>query len=326
MTRKMQIAVLLAFAVGAAAGWFAASAWREEKCLPAVALAKAGGNVETAKVGKARSPVSPERSEPRKRCAPNEKAKPRRKVLMRSSADAEVQEKVLRGRIADLKKRLEFSRRESEALTEARRKLSKDGIYRAAKNLEEVWLQSVEAKKALGKEDGKATIGEMRALAPDWWDHTEKDILSGRYDDRLRSVRRVLGILTSVDRSMMTPDELKVHDAFVEKLSAAQEADVVLLDGMSDETTIAEMYKAFGGTFAQYRDVDFKAERSALIDMISRAYGLADGDAARFSSVFKDVDGALQDVPAGSFEDFRKSFKDGKTAGSQAHGETEVSK
>ena len=182
------------------------------------------------------------------------------------------------------------------------------------------------AEDVLSVKDGKATIGEMRALAPDWWDHTEKDILSGRYDDRLRSVRRVLGILTSVDRSMMTPDELKVHDAFVEKLSAAQEADVVLLDGMSDETTIAEMYKAFGGTFAQYRDVDFKAERSALIDMISRAYGLADGDAARFSSVFKDVDGALQDVPAGSFEDFRKSFKDGKTAGSQAHGETEVSK
>ena len=311
---------VVALAVGAAAGWFAAGAWGERKC----------GNVETANDGRARSPVSPERSEPRKRwlqgCAPNEKAKPRRKVLMRSSADAEVQEKVLRGRIADLKKRLEFSRRESEALAEARRKLSKDGIYRAAKNLEEVWLQSVEAKKALGKEDGKATIGEMRALAPDWWDHTEKDLLSGRYDDRLRSVRRVLGILTSVDRSMMTPDELKVHDAFVEKLSAAQEADVVLLDGMSDETTIAEMYKAFEGTFAQYRDVDFKAERSALIDMISRAYGLADGDAARFSSVFKDVDGALQDVPAGSFEDFRKSFKDGKTAGSQAHGETEVSK
>ena len=318
--------IIASLAVGAAAGWFAAGAWGN---CGKVELCNCG-NVETANDGRARSPVSPERSEPRKRwlqgCAPTEKAKPRRKALIRSSADAEVQEKVLRGRIADLKKRLEFARRESEALAEARRRLSKDGIYRAAKNLEEVWLQSLEAKKALGKEDGKATIGEMRALAPDWWDHTEKDILSGRYDDRLKGVRRVLGILTSVDRSMMTPDELKVHDAFVEKLSAAQEADAVLLDGITDGTAIGEMYKAFEGTFAQYRDVDFKAERSALIDMISRAYGLADGDAARFSSVFKDVDGALQDVPAGSFEDFRKSFKDGKTAGSQAHGETEVSK
>ena len=299
--------IIASLAVGAAAGWFAAGAWGN---CGKVELCNCG-NVETANDGRARSPVSPERSEPRKRwlqgCAPTEKAKPRRKALIRSSADAEVQEKVLRGRIADLKKRLEFARRESEALAEARRRLSKDGIYRAAKNLEEVWLQSLEAKKALGKEDGKATIGEMRALAPDWWDHTEKE-------------------LTSVDRSMMTPDELKVHDAFVEKLSAAQEADAVLLDGITDGTAIGEMYKAFEGTFAQYRDVDFKAERSALIDMISRAYGLADGDAARFSSVFKDVDGALQDVPAGSFEDFRKSFKDGKTAGSQAHGETEVSK
>ena len=311
--------IIASLAVGAAAGWFAAGAWGERKC-GNVELWKCG-NVEAANAGRPSAPNG-------RACRPATAAdsKPRRKVLMRSSADAEVQEKVLRGRIADLKKRLEFSRRESEALTEARRKLSKDGIYRAAKNLEEVWLQAVEAKKALGKEDGKATIGEMRALAPDWWDHTEKDILSGRYDDRLKGVWRVLGILTSVDWSMMTPDELKVHDAFVEKLSAAQEADAVLLDGITDGTAIGEMYKAFEGTFAQYRDVDFKAERSALIDMISRAYGLADGDAARFSSVFKDVDGALQDVPTGSFEDFRKSFKDGKTAGSQAHGETEVSK
>ena len=53
--------VVIALAVGVAAGWFAAGAWREEKCLPAVALAKAGGNVETANDGRARSPVSPSR-------------------------------------------------------------------------------------------------------------------------------------------------------------------------------------------------------------------------------------------------------------------------
>ncbi len=313
----IHIVVLVALAVGAAAGWFAAGAWGGAACAartPYQARADVGrAGAPRTPNGRAGSPLPAD-------------SKPRRKVLMRSSADAEVQEKVLRGRIADLKKRLEFSRRESEALAEARRRLSNDGIYTAARNLEEIWLQAAEAKKALGKEDGKATIGEMRALAPDWWDHTEKDMLSGRYDNRLKSVRRVLGILTSVDPSVMTPDELKVHDAFVEKLSAAQESDSVLLDGISDDTTLEEMDKAFQGAFAQYNDVDFKAERSALIDMISRAYGLADGAAARFSSVFKDVDGALQDVPAGSFEDFRKSFKDGKTAGSQAHGETEVSK
>ena len=45
MNKMTVAAALAALAVGAAAGWFAASAWREEKCLPAVALAKAGGNV-----------------------------------------------------------------------------------------------------------------------------------------------------------------------------------------------------------------------------------------------------------------------------------------
>ena len=55
--------IIAALAVGAAAGWFAAGAWGN--C----------GNVETANDGRARSPVSPERSEPRKRwlqgCAPH---------------------------------------------------------------------------------------------------------------------------------------------------------------------------------------------------------------------------------------------------------------
>ena len=299
---------MVALAAGGITGWFAARAWG------GAAVSSKPPYHETVEdnAGRASRPATA--------------AKSRRKALIRSSVDVEVQEKVLRGRIADLKKRLEFARRESEALAESRRKLSKDGIYKAAKNLEEVWLQSAEEKKALGKGEGKATIGDMRALAPDWWDHTEKDLLSGRYDDRLKGVRRVLGVLTSVDRSMMIPDELKVHDAFVEKLSAAQESDAILLDGISDDTTIEEMHKAFEGTLAQYMGVDFKSERSALIDMISRAYGLADGDAARFSSVFKDVDGALQNDPAGSFEDIRKNFKDGRAAGLQAQGETEVSK
>ena len=61
----IHIVALAALAVGAAAGWFAAGA-----C----------GNVETTNVGRARSPVSPERSEPRKRwlqgCAPHPVACP----------------------------------------------------------------------------------------------------------------------------------------------------------------------------------------------------------------------------------------------------------
>ena len=86
-------AALVALAVGAMAGWFAAGA-----C----------GNMETANDGRARSPVSPERSEPRKRwlqgCAPTEKAKPRRKALIRSSADAEVQKRILENKISYLEK------------------------------------------------------------------------------------------------------------------------------------------------------------------------------------------------------------------------------
>ena len=57
MKRWRVIIASLALAVGAAAGWFAAGALGERKC----------GNVETANDGRARSPVPPERSEPRKR-------------------------------------------------------------------------------------------------------------------------------------------------------------------------------------------------------------------------------------------------------------------
>ena len=65
MKRWRVIIASLALAVGAAAGWFAAGAWGERKC-GNVELWNCG-NVETANVGRARSPVSPERSEPRKR-------------------------------------------------------------------------------------------------------------------------------------------------------------------------------------------------------------------------------------------------------------------
>ena len=72
MKRWRVIIASLALAVGAAAGWFAARAWGERKC-GNVELCNCG-NVETANDGRARSPVSPERSEPRRRplgvCAP----------------------------------------------------------------------------------------------------------------------------------------------------------------------------------------------------------------------------------------------------------------
>ena len=73
-----------ALVVGVAAGWFAAGAWGN---CGNVELCNCG-NVETANDGRARSPS-----------APNEKAKPQRKALIRSSANAEVQKRILENMI-----------------------------------------------------------------------------------------------------------------------------------------------------------------------------------------------------------------------------------
>ena len=87
----IHIVVLVALAVGAAAGWFAAGA-RGERKGGNVELWNCG-NVETANDGRARSSS-----------APTEKAKPRRKALIRSSADAEVQKRILENKISYLEK------------------------------------------------------------------------------------------------------------------------------------------------------------------------------------------------------------------------------
>ena len=92
----MILIAVVSLAGGATAGWFAAGARVKNKC-ENVEVCKYG-NVEAANVGRARSPVSPERSEPRKRwlqrCAPNGRASrsaiPDVKPLKKSDALAEM--------------------------------------------------------------------------------------------------------------------------------------------------------------------------------------------------------------------------------------------
>ena len=163
----IHILVLVAFAVGAAAGWFAAGA-RGERKGGNVELWNCG-NVETANDGRARSPVSPERSEPRKRwlqgCAPNEKAKPRRKAPIRSSADAEVQKRILENKISYLEKCIAAAKVSDAKPAEKKRETNAEIVARLMKlpTENERWT-------ALERLDRKTnmsfTLGEMKRLCP----------------------------------------------------------------------------------------------------------------------------------------------------------------
>ena len=81
-------AAAVALGIGGAAGWLAAGARGKGEC-ENVEVCKYG-NMEATNAGRAG--------------APKEKAKPRRKVLMRSSADAEVQRRILENKISYLEK------------------------------------------------------------------------------------------------------------------------------------------------------------------------------------------------------------------------------
>ena len=91
MKTKNIIIAIAALVVGVAAGWFAARAWGKGEC-ENVEVCKYG-NMETANAGRARSPS-----------APNENSKPRRKAPIHSSADAEVQKRILENKISYLEK------------------------------------------------------------------------------------------------------------------------------------------------------------------------------------------------------------------------------
>ena len=271
----IHIVALAALAVGAAAGWFAAGA-----C----------GNVETTNVGRARSPVSPERSEPRKRWrAPNGRAcrsatavdsRPRRRAPIRSSSESEVQKRILIGRVATLKKQLAIAKKMDEARKNSP-SAHESGNAENAKIYEE---ETSSLKKHTGKvKQGSWTVGEMVKYAPTWFDHSVCRIAVDRACADMSRISDALSILDGVDVSRMTEEEKAIHERFANELVACSDKLQKWIDMVdTDETTWDEIWKGINGIYENVDESIAEAERDALRSMALRELGVAEGEADGF--------------------------------------------
>ena len=292
MNKMTVAAALAALAAGAAAGWFAAGAWGERKC-GNVELWKCG-NVETANDGRARSPVSPERSEPRKRwlqgCAPNEKARPRRKALIRSSADAEVQKRILENKISYLEKCIAAAKvsdakpaeKSSETKAELIERLMKlpsdDERYLAFARLDE-------------KTQGSFTISELRKLCPR---QMTIDGLEEEFAERLERMTDVaarrIGVLDTLDQSGLNDDERKVHAEFMERLAEWPDVFADMID-QPDSMTFGEVVERINKAIAHQKRLGelVKDEREMLVEQVIKGFAVPEGDAGELRAVLDDV-------------------------------------
>ena len=282
-------AALVALAVGAAAGWFAAGAWGERKC-GNVELWKCG-NVETAKVGRAQSPVSPEQSEPRKRCAPNEKAKPRRKAPIRSSADAEVEKRILENKISYLEKCIAAAKVSDAKPAEKKRETNAEIIERLKKisNKLERWTAFTRLDD---KTQSSLTMGDLKKLFPKEMtiDDEMSEELAERLDKMTEVAARRIGILDALNPSGLNEEERKVHTEFMEFLAECPDVFAGMID-QHDSMTFGEVIGRMKKVVAHYkRGAELvKKEHGMLVAQVVKSFEIPDGDAVELRATLDEV-------------------------------------
>ena len=264
MNKMTVAAALAALAVGAAAGWFAARAWGKCKC----------ENVEVCKYGNMETA--------------NAVDKPRRKALIRSSADAEVQKRILENKISYLEKCIAAVTRADAKSAEKKRETNAEIVARLMKlpTENERWT-------ALERLDRKTnmsfTLGEMKRLCPE---HTERALSEppGWQDKMTKVAARRIGILEALDPSGLNEEERKVHAEFMEFLAEGPEAFVNLID-QSDSMTMGEVWECIEKTVSICkRGAELvKKEREMLISQTVKSFGIPDGDAVELRATLDDV-------------------------------------
>ena len=279
------VVVFAALAVGAAAGWFAERAWGERKC-GNVELWKCG-NVETANVGRARSPVSPERSEPRKRwlqgCATNGRAsRPATAAEKSKVTDAELA--ALRDKAASLDKEL-------KELLDARERKAKADAQKAGGGDSQKDKPEVSADEALEKCE---TYGELKRRYPNVWRewHGKMSVHATRVLKKYDSWR---GYMSGLDVSSMTDEERENHTRMMEiyEKKHALMRETELCD--DDEMTTArfkENNKEMDRLDEEGRKL-MAAERNTLLritaENMGRRLGWQDSDTAEFAETLRAV-------------------------------------
>ena len=275
MKRWRVIIASLALAVGAAAGWFAAGAWGKCKC-ENVEVCKYG-NMEAANAGRAG--------------ASNEKAKPRCKALIRSSADAEVQKRILENKIGYLEKCIAAAKGVDAQPAEKKRETSAEIIERLKKisNKLERWTAFTRLDD---KTQSSLMMGDLKKLFPKEMtiDDELSEELAERLDKMTEIAARRIGILDTVDQSGLDDDERKVHAEYMEFLAECPDVFAGMID-QHDSMTFGEAIGRIKKVVAHYkRGAELvKKEHGMLVTQVVKGFEIPDGDAEELRATLDDV-------------------------------------
>ena len=274
MKTKNIIIAVAALATGAAAGWFAGGFVKGRQ--------HAGG------VG-----VSPAQCDGQGVHRASKAPSPRRRAPFRSTADAEVQRLILKANIAALEKRLAAAKKEAERIAAARAALKATGAESSA----DLDLQLAEAVKRLKEEGKKRTVGEMRRLAPEWFENASRWTY-GKGDAFRRRTVEMLEILTALDVSGRTDKEREVHAKYMGILADAAQKFDAKIDAVTDDTPTGEFFGINNEIFMQTgkslgKDKLMIREQKMLRDLTLRNLGFSAEEMSEMMSALKEASAAI---------------------------------
>ena len=305
---KNILVAVAALAVGAAAGWFAAA----RACGDAAVSSKPpyqGDDSPACNNGRARS-----------MSAPNEKAKPRRKALIRSSADAEVQKRILENKISYLEKCIAVAKGLSSKSDGSgnpadgragapRTPKGRAGSPLPAENKRETNAEIIERLMKLPSDNERYiafmhldektqmsfTMGELKKLCPKQMsiDGDNGELyaeLTERLDRMTEVASRRVGILDAFDPSGLNDEERRVHAEYMEFLAEWPDVFAGMID-QRDSMTFGEVigrFKKAASTCERGVELGNK-EREMLISQTIKSFEVPDEDAVELRVTFDEV-------------------------------------
>ena len=267
-------AAAVALAAGGVAGWLAAGAW--------------GGVAVSSKPpyrGEASLECNNGRARPH---AADAAAKPRRKALIRSSVDAEVEKRILENKIRYLEKCIAAAKGGDAKPAEKKHETNAELVERLMKlpTENERWTALMRLDR---KTNMSFTLGEMKRLCPE---HTELALSEppGWRDKMTEVAARRIGILDAFDPSGLNEEERKVHTEFMEFLAECPEAFVNMID-QNDSMTMGEVWECIEKVVSTLkRGAELvKKEREMLISQTVKSFEVPDGDAVELRATLDEV-------------------------------------
>ncbi len=280
MNRPVAFITLAALAVGGVAGWLAAEEWGGA-AISSKPPYHDSIEDNASRTGAPRTPNGRARR-------PATAAKPRRKALIRSSADAEVQKRILENQISYLEKCIAAAKGGDAKPSEKKRETNAELVERLMKlpTENERWTALMRLDR---KTNMSFTLGEMKRLCPE---HTELALSEppGWRDKMTEVAARRIGILDAFDPSGLNEEERKVHTEFMEFLAEGPEAFVNMID-QNDSMTMGEVWECIEKVVSTLkRGAELvKKEREMLISQTVKSFEVPDGDAVELRATLDDV-------------------------------------